>query len=91
MSAAASATDIAAAVRDGQRSARDAVQASLDRIAATDARVNAFTNWCARNPGRAVRVLGLLQYWPSAISAMLNHVHRAHPALIEEVIPTVHA
>lgn len=55
------------------------------------ARVNAFTNWCARNPGRAVRVLGLLQYWPSAISAMLNHVHRAHPALIEEVIPTVHA
>ena len=37
------ATDIAAAVRDGRRSARDAVQASLDRIAATEPKVNAFT------------------------------------------------
>ena len=37
------ATTIAAAVRDGAQSARVAVQASLDRIAATDGKVNAFT------------------------------------------------
>lgn len=37
------ATATAAAVRAGQRSARDAVQASLDRIAATEPRINACT------------------------------------------------
>jgi amidase/aspartyl-tRNA(Asn)/glutamyl-tRNA(Gln) amidotransferase subunit A len=38
-----SASATAAAVRAGTTSARDAVRASLDRIAATDGRVNAFT------------------------------------------------
>jgi 1-carboxybiuret hydrolase len=37
------ATVIAAAVREGAQTARAAVQASLDRIAATDGKVNAFT------------------------------------------------
>ncbi len=40
----ASATDTAQAVRSGSTSARAAVQACLDRIAATDGRVNAFTS-----------------------------------------------
>ena len=37
------ATAIATAVRDGTLSARSAVQTSLDRIAATDGKINAFT------------------------------------------------
>ena len=41
--ATAFATTTAAAVRAGTLSARSAVQASLDTIAATDGRVNAFT------------------------------------------------
>ena len=43
MSTAATLCDTAAAVRSGALSARAAVQASLDRIAATEPRVNAFT------------------------------------------------
>ena len=39
-----SASQIAASVRDGSASAVDAVQQALDRIAATDGRVNAFTS-----------------------------------------------
>lgn len=49
------------------------------------ARVNAFTNWCARHPGRAVRILGFLKHWPSAIGYMLDQVHlqkQASPAKI---------
>lgn len=47
-----SASSIAAAVRDGTLDARAAVQASLDRIAATDGRINAFTTVLAE---RALR------------------------------------
>lgn len=43
------------------------------------ARVNAFTNWCARRPARAVRVLGLLKHWPSGIARMIDQVHLQHP------------
>ena len=56
--------DIAGAVRSGRSSARAAVQASLDRIAATEPRVNAFTevlaeralkraDWVDAHPRRA--------------------------------------
>lgn len=53
------------------------------------ARVNTFTNWCARRPTRAVRVLGLLQYWPSSIATMLNQVHHAHQATTPRAVASV--
>lgn len=49
------------------------------------ARVNAFTNWCARRPHRAVRALNLLRCCPSLISTMLGHVQQEQEVKPERV------
>jgi AtzE family amidohydrolase len=54
-----SATALAASVRDGSASATHAVQQALDRIAATDGQVNAFTSVLAERALKRAKVVDL--------------------------------